>query len=238
MCRTFWMIPITCTSFYLIGIHYVILNGPSPLPFPLSNRRNLLPRLTVLCWYCSIKTVHRFSSIILRTSLEMLQCRLIFFFHQGKMFDLINCWIHESESKGENYGNLHSQPKGKLLKRLIVKPAFKRSAVVAPEVNLRNQLHTGDKADPSWLWIQSRRHQEVQKRCTSGPTKWTFWKNNFLMPIFYDLSSGSRIWSRGGPRIFFRDFAYVAKRSLVSKANNIIFQYKRIWEFWQICSFF
>ena len=35
----------------------------------------------------------------------------------------------------------------------------------------------------------------------------------------------------GGPRIFFRDFADVAKRSLASKANNIIFQYKRIWEF-------
>ena len=44
-------------------------------------------------------------------------------------------------------------------------------------------------------------------------------------------SSGSRIWSRGRPRIFFRDFADVAKQSPVSKANNIIFQYKRIWEF-------
>ena len=51
------------------------------------------------------------------------------------------------------------------------------------------------------------------------------------------VSSGSTIWSRGGPRIFFRDFANVAKRSPASKANNIIFQYQRIWEFWQICSF-
>ena len=42
----------------------------------------------------------------------------------------------------------------------------------------------------------------------------------------------------GGPRIFSQDFADIAKRSLASKANNIIFQYKRIWEFWQICSFF
>ena len=35
----------------------------------------------------------------------------------------------------------------------------------------------------------------------------------------------------GGPRIFLRDFADISKRSLASKANNIIFQYKRIWEF-------
>ena len=46
-----------------------------------------------------------------------------------------------------------------------------------------------------------------------------------------ECSSRSRIWLRGGPRFFFRDFADVAKRSQVSKANNIIFQYKRIWEF-------
>ena len=45
-------------------------------------------------------------------------------------------------------------------------------------------------------------------------------------------------FGQGGAKNFFRDFADVAKRSRVSKANNVIFQYKRIWEFWQICSFF
>ena len=35
----------------------------------------------------------------------------------------------------------------------------------------------------------------------------------------------------GGPRIFFRDFADVVKQILASKANNIIFQYKIIWQF-------
>ena len=55
---------------------------------------------------------------------------------------------------------------------------------------------------------------------------------------WFIISSGSRIWSRGGPRIFFRDFADIAKRSWAIKVNNIIFQYTRIWEFLQICSFF
>ena len=45
-------------------------------------------------------------------------------------------------------------------------------------------------------------------------------------------------FGQGGPRIFFRDFADVVKRSWAIKVNNIIFQYKRIWEFLQICSFF
>ena len=38
-------------------------------------------------------------------------------------------------------------------------------------------------------------------------------------------------FGQGGAKNFFRDFADVAKRSPASKANNIIFQYKRIWEF-------
>ena len=38
-------------------------------------------------------------------------------------------------------------------------------------------------------------------------------------------------FGQGGPRIFFRDFANIAKQSRASKVNNIIFQYKRIWEF-------
>ena len=41
-------------------------------------------------------------------------------------------------------------------------------------------------------------------------------------------SSVSRIWSRGGAKNFFRDFADVAKQSPAGKENNIIFQYKRI----------
>ena len=45
-------------------------------------------------------------------------------------------------------------------------------------------------------------------------------------------------FGQGGAKNFFRDFADVAKQSLATKANNIIFQYKRIWEFWQICSIF
>ena len=66
-----------------------------------------------------------------------------------------------------------------------------------------------------------------------------FWLLFASLMLFSCLSSsGSRIWSREGPRIFFQDFADVAKRSLSRKENNIIFQYKRIWEIWQICSFF
>ena len=38
-------------------------------------------------------------------------------------------------------------------------------------------------------------------------------------------------FGRGGPRIFSQDFADVVKQSPASKVNNIIFQYKRIWEF-------
>ena len=38
-------------------------------------------------------------------------------------------------------------------------------------------------------------------------------------------------FGQGGAKNFFRDFADVAKRSPASKVNNIIFQYKRIWEF-------
>ena len=45
-------------------------------------------------------------------------------------------------------------------------------------------------------------------------------------------------FGQGGSRIFFRDFADIAKQSWASKVINIIFQYKRIQTFWQICSFF
>ena len=38
----------------------------------------------------------------------------------------------------------------------------------------------------------------------------------------HKFSSGSRIWSRGGPRNFFRDFANVEKRSRASKGSRII----------------
>ena len=43
----------------------------------------------------------------------------------------------------------------------------------------------------------------------------------------FTTSSGSRIWSRGGAKNFFRDFADVAKRSRASKANNIFQEFDK-----------
>ena len=51
----------------------------------------------------------------------------------------------------------------------------KRSAGVAPEVNLRNLLLTGDEArDPLWLSNPEQMLPEVQNRGVSGPTKRTY----------------------------------------------------------------
>ena len=38
-------------------------------------------------------------------------------------------------------------------------------------------------------------------------------------------------FGQGGAKNFFPRFSRQAKQSLASKVNNIIFQYKRIWEF-------
>ena len=103
-----------------------------------------------------------------------------------------------------------------------------------------------------WAWytyIISMLVWEISGK-TSNKVSWIVLKNDNIYSMLRNKkytqgrskaklnSSGSRIWSRGGPRIFFRDFADIAKRSWAIKANNIIFQYTRIWEFLQICSFF
>ena len=61
--------------------------------------------------------------------------------------------------------------------------AAKRSAGVAPEVNLRNALHISDEANqsgnPPWLWNRGQSSPEVQNRGISGPTKRTYVLQNF-----------------------------------------------------------
>ena len=67
------------------------------------------------------------------------------------------------------------------------------------------------------------------------PSKKSSWRNLILKLSFKSIphilpnrnfswskyaTSGSRIWSRGGPRNFFRDFADVAKQSRVSEARQ------------------
>ena len=51
----------------------------------------------------------------------------------------------------------------------------KRSVDVAPEGNLRNRVHTNNKAckrgDPPWLRNPGQTSQEDQNRGTCGPTK-------------------------------------------------------------------
>ena len=55
--------------------------------------------------------------------------------------------------------------------------ATKRSAGIAPKVNLRILLHAGNEAckqgDPPWLWNLGQTSPEVQNRSISGPRKRT-----------------------------------------------------------------
>ena len=62
--------------------------------------------------------------------------------------------------------------------------AAKRSAGVAPEVNLRNPLHAGNEAgkqgNPPRLWNPGQTSPQLQKKGISGPTK-----RNLDPPIFF-----------------------------------------------------
>ena len=50
--------------------------------------------------------------------------------------------------------------------------AAKRSAGVVPEVNRKNLLHAGYVSNPGFQ-IYDRRHEKIQNRGISGPTKRT-----------------------------------------------------------------
>ena len=65
------------------------------------------------------------------------------------------------------------------IKRLVADTmlATKRSAGTAPEVNLRNLLHMGNKVckwgNPPWLWNPGQMSPKVQNRGISGPIEKT-----------------------------------------------------------------
>ena len=63
-------------------------------------------------------------------------------------------------------------------------PAVKRSAGVTPEVNLRNSLHTGDKAHKQWIHpgfeTQGRHHQKSKTGVSVAPQKGLMSSKRFL----------------------------------------------------------
>ena len=65
----------------------------------------------------------------------------------------------------------------------------KRSAVVAPEVDLRNPLRANDKARKQgnllWLWNAEQMSPVVQNRGISAPTKSTYGLLKFFKKVFF-----------------------------------------------------
>ena len=55
-----------------------------------------------------------------------------------------------------------------------------QSASVAPEVNLRNSLHAGDKARKRATWNPGETLPEVRNRSITGPTKMTYFLQIFF----------------------------------------------------------
>ena len=76
----------------------------------------------------------------------------------------------------------------------------KRSAGVAPEVNLRNPLCAGEEVckqgNPPYLWNTGQTSPEVQNRGISGPTKRTYVLQIFLKNELAKCYS-SGIWTQG-----------------------------------------
>ena len=82
--------------------------------------------------------------------------------------------------------------------------AAKKSAGVAPEVNLRNPLHAGDKA---FKWgihhgfeTQSRRHQKSKTGVLVAPQIWLKSSKNFLKKT--KLPRKQTIWNPQSPPLF------------------------------------
>ena len=94
---------------------------------------------------------------------ELFECLTIF---KGMIFLIVQTKFH-----------ILKQPfkKSSTLKPRLVMLTSVQSAGVAPEVNLRNSLCTGEEAckqgNPPWLWNPGQTLPKVQNRGISGPTK-------------------------------------------------------------------